>query len=289
MKWRKFFNWLPFVKEAGPVVGVLRLSGVIGSAGQFSRGLSLAGLAENIEALFKLPRLKAVALIINSPGGSPVQSALIAARIRELAEENDLPVIAFCEDAAASGGYWLACSADEIYADESSIVGSIGVIAAGFGFPALIKRLGIERRVHTSGEKKAILDPFEDEKEEDIVRLKELQSDIHEAFNAFVLARRGDRLKAEPEALFTGEFWTGKRALELGLIDGIGYLRPEMRRRYGEEVDLRLIETDRGWRRLLRFGGRAPALHVPAIDGGDIADALISKLEERAHWSRLGL
>ena len=270
-------------------MGVLRLSGVIGSAGQFSRGLSLASLAENIETLFKLPRLKAIALIVNSPGGSPVQSALIAARIRELAEENELPVIAFCEDAAASGGYWLACTADEIYADESSIVGSIGVISAGFGFPALIKRLGVERRVHTSGDKKAILDPFEEERDEDVARLKALQSDIHEAFNAFVLARRGDRLKAEPEALFTGEFWTGKRALELGLIDGIGYLRPEMRRRYGEDVDLRLIESDRGWRRLLRFGGRAPGLQVPAIDGGDIADALISKLEERAHWSRLGL
>lgn len=271
------------------MVGVLRLSGVIGGAGQFSRGLSLAGLADNIETLFKLPRLKAVALVINSPGGSPVQSALIAARIRELAEENELPVIAFCEDAAASGGYWLACSADEIYADQSSIVGSIGVISAGFGFPALIKRLGVERRVHTSGDKKAILDPFEDEREDDVAKLKALQSDIHEAFNAFVLARRGDRLKAEPEAVFTGEFWTGKRALELGLIDGIGYLRPEMRRRYGEDVDLRLIESDRGWRRLLRFGGRAPTLHVPAIDGGDLADALISKLEERAHWSRLGL
>ncbi len=285
MEWRKYFQWLPFVKEGAPVVGVLRLSGVIGSVGPLSRsGLSLAHLAGNIEALFKLPRLKAVALIVNSPGGSPVQSALIAARIREMAEENELPVIAFCEDVAASGGYWLACAGDEIYADESSIVGSIGVIAAGFGFPQLIKRLGIERRVHTSGEKKSILDPFEAEKEEDVERLKELQKDIHDSFNAFVSARRGDKLKAEPEALFTGEFWTGKRALELGLIDGIGHLRPEMRRRYGEEVDLRLVETEKGLRRLLRFGFRAPSL-----DGGAMADAIMASLEERAHWSRFGL
>ncbi len=285
MEWRKYLQWLPFVKEGGPVVGVLRLSGVIGGVGPLSRsGLSLAQLAGNIEALFKLPRLKAVALIVNSPGGSPVQSALIATRIRELAEEKELPVIAFCEDAAASGGYWLACAADEIYADDSSIIGSIGVIAAGFGFPQLIKRLGIERRVHTSGEKKSILDPFETEKEEDVERLMELQKDIHDSFNAFVLGRRGDKLKAEPEALFTGEFWTGKRALELGLIDGIGHLRPEMRRRYGEEVDLRLVETEKGLRRLLRFGSRAPSL-----DGGAMADALMASLEERAHWSRFGL
>ncbi len=285
MEWRKYFHWLPFVKEGAPVVGVLRLSGVIGGVGPLSRGgLSLAQLAGNIEALFKLPRLKAVALIVNSPGGSPVQSALIAARIRELAEEKELPVIAFCEDAAASGGYWLACAADEIYADESSIVGSIGVIAAGFGFPQLIKRLGIERRVHTSGDKKSILDPFETEKDEDVERLKELQKDIHDSFNAFVLARRGEKLKAAPEALFTGEFWTGKRALELGLIDGIGHLRPEMRRRYGEEVDLRLVEPEKGWRRFLRFGSRAPVL-----DGGAMADAMMASLEERSYWSRFGL
>ena len=285
MEWRKYLQWLPFVKEGAPVVGVLRLSGVIGSVGPLSRsGLSLAHLAGNIEALFKLPRLKAVALIVNSPGGSPVQSALIAARIREMAEEKELPVVAFCEDAAASGGYWLACAADEIYADESSIVGSIGVIAAGFGFPQLIERLGIERRVHTSGDKKSILDPFEAEKDEDVERLKELQKDIHDSFNAFVLARRGDKLKAEPEALFTGEFWTGKRALDLGLIDGIGHLRPEMRRRYGEKVDLRLVETERGWRKLFRFGSRAPI-----FDGAAVTDALMAGLEERSYWSRYGL
>ncbi len=290
MEWRKYFQWLPFVKEGAPVVGVLRLSGVIGGVSPLSRsGLSLAQLADNIETLFKLPRLKAVALIVNSPGGSPVQSALIAARIREMAEEKELPVIAFCEDAAASGGYWLACSADEIYADESSIIGSIGVIAAGFGFPQLIKRLGIERRVHTSGDKKSILDPFEVERDEDVRLLKDLQKDIHDSFNAFVLARRGDKLKAEPEALFTGEFWTGKRALELGLIDGIGHLRPEMRRRYGKEVNLRLIEPERGWRRLMRFGSRGPVLDGPALDGGAMADALMASLEERSYWSRFGL
>ncbi len=290
MELRKYFEWLPFVKEGPPVVGVLRLSGVIGAAGPLSRSnLNLAGLAGNIETLFKLPRLKAVALVINSPGGSPVQSALIAARIRELADEKELPVVAFCEDVAASGGYWLACSADEILADESSIVGSIGVIAAGFGFPQLIKRLGIERRVHTSGDKKSILDPFQDEKDEDVARLKELQGDIHQAFNEFVLARRGDRLKEDAARLFTGEFWTGRKALELGLIDGIGHLRPEMRRRYGEEVDLRVVESERGLRKLLKFGSRAPAGFESGFDGGAVADALFAKLEERAYWSRYGL
>ncbi|MEE9479015.1 MAG: S49 family peptidase [Kiloniellales bacterium] len=270
-------------KEPPPVVAVLRLSGVIGGIGPVRRGLSLASQAHLIERAFKLPRLEAVALTINSPGGSPVQSALIAGRIRALAEEKNIPVVAFAEDVAASGGYWLACAADEIFAHESSIVGSIGVISAGFGFPALLERLGVERRVHTAGERKTMLDPFRSEDPKDVARLQTIQTDVHESFQDYVRQRRGERLTGEEADLFSGEFWTGRRALELGLVDALGDLRQVMRERYGEKVRLRLIDGARPrWRPRL-------SVEVPAPDLAASAAALVDAVEERALWARYGL
>ncbi len=270
-------------KEPPPVVAVLRLSGVIGGIGPVRRGLSLASQAHLIERAFKLPRLEAVALTINSPGGSPVQSALIAGRIRALAEEKNIPVVAFAEDVAASGGYWLACAADEIFAHESSIVGSIGVISAGFGFPALLERLGVERRVHTAGARKTMLDPFRSEDPKDVARLQTIQTDVHESFQDYVRQRRGERLTGEEADLFSGEFWTGRRALELGLVDALGDLRQVMRERYGEKVRLRLIDGARPrWRPRL-------SVEVPAPDLAASAAALVDAVEERALWARYGL
>jgi signal peptide peptidase SppA len=264
--------------EHAPTVAVLRLDGVIGRQGGIRRGgLTLADLAEPIERAFKMPRITAIALSINSPGGSPVQSALIATRIRALATEKEVPVFAFCEDVAASGGYWLACAADDIYADGASIIGSIGVVSAGFGFPALLEKIGVDRRVYTAGEKKAILDPFQDENPDDIEHLKELQADIHEQFKAHVRERRGDRLEADEDVLFSGEFWTGNRSLGLGLVDGIGDLRTVMREKYGEKVRLKVVGGRRGWleRRLgMRIGW---------------ADELLDAAEVRSLWARFGL
>ena len=270
-------------KEPPPVVAVLRLAGVIGGIGPIRRGLSLASQAHLIERAFKVPRLEAVALTINSPGGSPVQSALIAGRIRALAEEKNIPVVAFAEDVAASGGYWLACAADEIFAHESSIVGSIGVISAGFGFSALLERLGVERRVHTAGERKAMLDPFRSEDPKDVARLEAIQTDVHESFQDFVRQRRGERLTGEEADVFSGEFWTGRRALEMGLVDGLGDLRQVMRERYGEKVRLRLIEGARPrWRPRLSVEATVPDLAASAT-------ALVDAVEERALWARYGL
>jgi signal peptide peptidase SppA len=270
-------------REPPPVVAVIRLAGVIGTLGPLRAGLTLSGLAGQIERAFKLPRLEAVALAINSPGGSPVQAALIGRRIRALAEEKEVPVIAFAEDVAASGGYWLACAADEIFADGNSIVGSIGVISAGFGFPDLLRRFGIERRVHAAGDKKAMLDPFKDEDPKDVARLKALQKEIHESFKAEVRARRGDRLKAGDRTLFSGEFWTGRKALELGLVDGLGDLRGVLRERYGEKLRLKRVDGAKPWwRRRLPVGAAPPAAQ-------DWAAGLLAAAEERALWSRYGL
>ena len=265
-----------------PLVGVMRLDGVIGrSAGPGRQGLSLDSHERAIAKLFDNSQLKAVALIINSPGGSPVQSALIARRIRDLADEKDLPVIAFCEDVAASGGYWLACAADEIFADENSIVGSIGVISAGFGFVDLIERIGIERRVYATGPRKGMLDPFQDEKTEDIDRLRELHEDIFENFKNHVRRCRGDRLLAADETLFTGDIWTGRQAVEVGLIDGLAEMRSEMRKRYGDKVKFQRADVRRGLLSRLRggMGGRA----------GVDPDALIGALDDWAQWKRFGL
>jgi len=204
---------------------------------------------------------------------------LIAKRVRDLAAEKKVPVFAFAEDVAASGGYWLATAGDEIYADESSIIGSIGVISAGFGFQELLQRVGIERRVHTAGARKSMLDPFRAEDAADVARLEVLQRDIHESFKTQVRQRRGDRLKAGDDTLFSGEFWSGRRALELGLIDGIGDMRTVMRARFGDHVRLRVVGARRGW--LSRRIGLGPQL--------DWAGDLVAALDERALWSRFGL
>ena len=282
----EFLRGVPIVGEtlanaldSAPTVGVLRLSGIIGSSGMGRRtGLALAEQASSIERVFKLSRLKAVALAINSPGVSPVQSALLAGRIRQLAEENEIPVYAFCEDVAASGGYWLACAAEEIYADPASIVGSIGVVSAGFGFTDMLEKIGVERRIHTSGEKKGMLDPFVPEVEDDLERLREIQEDIHEQFKDYVRKRRGTKLTASEDMLFSGEFWTGRRSQELGLIDGLGDLRSVMREKFGEKVNLHLVGGRKrfGLGRLL--GGQA-----------DLVDQGVAALEDRAYWNRFGL
>jgi signal peptide peptidase SppA len=285
-------NWLdrfPFslFRPALPQVAVVRLFGVIGPLGPWRGGLSIATLAGIFEQAFRTKPLSAVALVLNSPGGAPTQSALIAARVRQLAEEKKVPVLAFVEDVAASGGYWLATAADEIFANETSIVGSIGVISSGFGFHEMIERLGIRRRLYTAGERKSMLDPFRPEDPADVVRLKSLQQELHEAFKAHVRARRGSRLKAPEAELFNGEFWSGRRALELGLIDGLGELRATLRARYGEKVRLRLIGGERGWlRRRLRLAADVTA---PGAWAADVAPELLASLEARALWARYGL
>ncbi len=289
MDLRGLLTYLPLrrFKEAPPVVGVLRLGGMIGGAGPLRPGMTLAALEPLIERAFKLPRLKAVALAVNSPGGSPTQSDLIAQRIRDLAAEHDVKILAFCEDVAASGGYWLACAADEIFARETSVIGSIGVVSAGFGFPELLTRHGIERRVHTSGDKKAMLDPFRPEKKDEVARLKALQKDIHESFIALVRERRGARLKGDDKSLFSGEFWSGKTARDLGLIDGLGEMRQTLRERYGEKVILKRIDGARPWWRR-RFGIEAwPA--NPGFDAQSAVAGLLAAAEERALWARYGL
>ena len=277
---------IPFLHKPAPVVGVIRLDGVIGRVGPFNRGLTLANLADIIERTFRLKRLKAVALSINSPGGAAVQSSLFAGRIRDLAEENDVPVYAFAEDVAASGGYWLALAADEIYADEKPIIGSIGVVNRGFGFTEVIKRWGIERRVYTAGDKKAMQDPFMPENTADVDLLKSLLEDIHKNFEAMVREHREGKLQADENELFSGAFWTGTRALEMGLIDGIGDLRSVMRAKFGDRVKLKLVGGKKlFWRRRpglsMAFGERA----APE----DWAVNALAAIEERLIWNRFGL
>lgn len=270
-----------------PVVAVLPLSGIIGRFGSFGRSLNLRSLAGSIERAFSLPDLAAVALSVNSPGGSPVQSSLIAGRIRALAAEKKVPVFAFAEDVAASGGYWLLCAGDELYADESSIVGSIGVVSAGFGFPELLKRLGVERRVYATSEHKAGLDPFRPESSDEVEHLRAVQNDIYEAFCRLVRARRGEKLKAAEADVFNGRFWSGRAALELGLIDGIGDLRTVMRERFGDKVRLRLVgERQTWWRRRLGLTLRRRPVEAEAAA---VLDGLIAAADERAAWSRYGL
>ncbi|MFF8798922.1 MULTISPECIES: S49 family peptidase [unclassified Methylobacterium] len=280
-------NWmralLPrrFRKEVARV-SVVRLSGAIGAVSPIRPGLSMSTVAPSLERAFSVPDLSAVALVINSPGGSPVQSHLIYRRIRALAAEKNVKVFAFVEDAAASGGYMIACAADEIVADPASLVGSIGVVSAGFGFDRLIERIGVERRVHTQGEAKAMLDPFRPENPQDIVRLKEIQADVQALFTGLVRERRPS-LDGSRD-LFTGAVWTGRQAVELGLVDALGDLRSTLRARYGDTVELRLVAEAHGsWiARLLRRAG-------PGQTATELPDALIAAVEERAAWARLGL
>src|SRR6266702_4543032 len=236
---------LPKRLRGVPVVPVIRLAGVIGFSTPVKPGLSLATVARALERAFNMRGTQAVALLINSPGGSPVQSHLIYRRIRPLSAENARPVIAFAEDVAASGGYMIACAADEIFCDPSSIVGSIGVVGGYFGFPKLMDKLGVERRLYVSGEHKAMLDPFLPENPQDVDRLKALQQEIHEEFIALVKRSRGTRLKGPEKTLFSGEYWTGGKATELGLADGIGDLRATLRARFGDEVVTPLIAAER--------------------------------------------
>ncbi|HEY8442236.1 MAG TPA: S49 family peptidase [Xanthobacteraceae bacterium] len=264
-----------------PAVPVVRLSGVIGFSTPLRPGLTLANIARPLERAFRMAQARAVALLINSPGGSPVQSHLIYRRIRQLAAENNRPVIAFAEDVAASGGYMIACAADEIFCDPSSIIGSIGVVGGSFGFAKLLEKLGIERRLYTSGEHKAMLDPFLPEKPDDVDRLKTVQREIHEGFIELVKRSRGARLKGPEKTLFSGEYWTGTKALALGLADAIGDLRSTLRTRFGEDVYTPLISPTRGWL------GRVQ----PGVLRGqnNLAEELITALEARAIWSRYGL
>lgn len=261
---------LPFVKKP-PLVAVVRLSGAIGMAGRGS--LNDASLAPVLEKAFRKGKPAAIALEINSPGGSPVQSSLIGARIRRLAEEIEIPVYAFVEDVAASGGYWLAAAADEIWADDSSVLGSIGVISSGFGAHVLLARQGVERRVHTAGQSKSMLDPFAPEKKEDVARLKVLLDDIHQNFIAHVKSRRGGKLD-ETADLFNGEVWLARRAQDLGLIDGIAHLKPKMQDRFGKKVRFR------------RYGLRKP---IWSRFGAALAQDAVAGLEERAAYARFGL
>jgi serine protease SohB len=267
-----------------PVVPVVRLTGVIGFSTPLRAGLSLAGIARTLDRAFATRNAAAVALAINSPGGSPVQSHLIFRRIRDLAREHERRVIAFVEDAGASGGYMIACAADEIIADPFSIVGSIGVVGGSFGFDKLIAKIGIERRLYTSGEHKAMLDPFLPENADDVERLKKLQREIHDDFIALVKSRRGEKLTGPETELFSGEYWTARRAMELGLVDAIGDLRTVLRERFGDKVVTPLIAAERGLLGRRVFG----------VDRGDtaqvsLAEDVISTLEARALWARYGL
>lgn len=273
--------------ERPPVVPVVRLSGLIGLSTPLRPGITLAGLAKNLDRAFETKRACAVALAINSPGGSPVQSHLIFQRIRQLSEEKKLPVYAFIEDAGASGGYMLACAGDKIICDPSSVVGSIGVVGATFGLDKAIGKLGIERRVYAAGEHKVSLDPFLPENPDDVARLKAIQRDIHDGFINLVKTSRGDKLKGPESALFSGEYWAGAKALEFGLVDGLGDMRSVLRKEFGDKV-LTPVIAERGWlaRRLsgsTRFSGM-DALMKPGL-----ADDILSTLEARALWARFGL
>jgi signal peptide peptidase SppA len=267
-------------RKSAPVVTHVSLSGAIGIGSPMRPALTLKSVNGVLERAFRPKGLAAVAISVNSPGGSPVQSALIHARIRELAEEKNLPVIVFCEDVAASGGYWLACAGDEIYADESSVVGSIGVISAGFGFVDAISKLGVERRVHASGESKSMLDPFKPERAEDVAHLKSLQADVHQAFKDLVRKRRGRKLSGAESELFSGAFWSGRQAMARGLVDGLGHMHQVLKQRFGEKVVIRNVTPHQGWGlKRLGFGAQVPDFAANALDA----------LETRALWSRFGL
>ncbi len=270
-----------------PIVPVVRLTGIIGFSTPLKPGLTLSSIARSLERAFSTRHAKAVALLINSPGGSPVQSHFIFQRIRQLADEKGLPVIAFVEDVAASGGYMIACAADEIICDPSSMIGSIGVVGGSFGFDKLLEKVGVERRLYTSGERKAMLDPFLPEKPEDVKRLKQIQSEIHESFIALVKQRRGRRLEGPEKTLFSGEYWTGAKAIELGIADVVGDLRSTLRDHYGDEVLTPLIVAERGFfgRRLRGIGSEVEQLWSRP----GFAEEIVSAIEARALWSRFGL
>lgn len=270
---------IPFL-DRPPVVAVLRLSGLIAARGPgpfAAGGINAQGMAPLIDRAFALQRLAGVVLVINSPGGSPVQSSLVAQRIRRLATEKRVPVIACVEDAAASGGYWLACAADEIVVDPASVVGSIGVIAAGFGLEGALARLGIERRMHTAGTEKSFLDPFRPERPEEVARLESLLAELHVIFKDWVRSRRGARLAAPEAELFSGRFWTGAEAVRIGLADRLGEASSEIKTRFGETA------------RVVPIGPRRPPWPLRLLSGASLAEGVLAAAAERAAWARLGL
>tara|TARA_B100000427_G_scaffold72117_1_gene58328 strand:- start:3393 stop:4202 length:810 start_codon:yes stop_codon:yes gene_type:complete len=259
------------------IVSHIKLTGVIGNVGKFRQGIEYSGQEEIIKKAFSVKKAQAVAVTINSPGGSPVQSHLIYKLIKEQSKKNKKKVIVFAEDVAASGGYLIACCGDEIYANSSSIIGSIGVIYSSFGFKELIEKVGIQRRIYTAGKNKSTLDPFMDEKEEDINRLKKIQLELHQDFIDVVEESRGSKLnKQSGIELFSGEFWSGKKAKDLGLIDGLGNAEQILREKFGEEVEIKKFEKTKGW------------LAKKLSSSEDHADKLISVLEERSIWQRYG-
>lgn len=279
---RKLISKLPIESLANPdpVVAVLPLEGVIGTSGRFSNAINLANLEDKIKSAFDVFNVKAVALAINSPGGSPVQSELIVMRIRELSAEKEIPVYAFAQDVAASGGYMLALAGEEIYAHQASIVGSIGVINSGFGYPAAIEKLGIERRVYTAGESKSLLDPFKPEVEKDVKMMKNLLKEVHDFFKTFVKDARGDRLKGVQKTIFSGQVWNGTEAAKMGLVDGVGDMRSTMKEKLGDDVKFKRIKEEKGFLKGM-LGMRA--------QNSSIADDVIKTLETRSEWGRFGL
>ena len=271
------------------IVPVVRLSGTIGAVTPLRPGMSLASVARMLERAFATRNAKAVALVINSPGGSPVQSRQIFLRIRQLAAEKKLPVLVFVEDVAASGGYMLACAGDEIFCDPSSILGSIGVVGGSFGFQELIKKIGVERRLYTAGAHKAMLDPFKPENPDDVARVKALQGEIHAIFIALVKQSRGSRLKGAEDVLFTGEYWAGETSVSLGLADAIGDLRSILRARYGDKVKTPVVAPAAGMLSGLLGRKSVGASALDRLDGiGGLPDELISALETRAIWAKFG-
>jgi signal peptide peptidase SppA len=277
------------LRRGTAVVPVVRLSGVIGAVTPLRPGMSLSGVARTLERAFATKNAKAVALVINSPGGSPVQSRQIYLRIRQLATEKKLPVLVFVEDVAASGGYMIACAGDEIFCDPSSILGSIGVVGGSFGFEELIKKIGVERRLYTAGAHKAMLDPFLPENPDDVARVKALQREIHAIFIALVKASRGERLKRADDELFTGEYWAGETSVTLGLADAIGDLRTTLRARYGDKVKMPVIAPAAGMLSGLLGRRSAGAAALGQLDGfASLPEELISALETRAIWAKFG-
>jgi len=259
------------------IVCHIRLTGVIGNAGKFKQGIDFSGQEEIINKAFSVKKAQCVAITINSPGGSPVQSHLIYNFIRNKAKKNNKKVIVFAEDVAASGGYLIACAGDEIYANASSIIGSIGVIYSSFGFTELIKKIGVQRRVHTAGKNKSTLDPFLEEKQEDIERLKNIQLDLHKEFIQVVEKSRGSKLKKSETELFSGEFWSGSKAKDLGLIDGTGDLNQILKEKFGEDVIIKKFEKSKGW------------LSKKLSSSNENIDQLANILDEKSIWQRYGL
>ena len=288
LRMKKFKNYIPFRKKV-PQVAVIKLTGVIAASSSLRKGLNLQGIETHLYDAFSNKRTTAVALVLNSPGGSPVQSDLIQKRVRDLGQEFKKPIYVFCEDVAASGGYWIALAGDEIYANASSIIGSIGVVSAGFGFKEAIGKLGIERRIYSTGPNKGMLDPFEDEDPKHVQRLKNLQEEIFTLFREWVLSQRGSKLKGAHEELFSGAFWTGVKAKELGLIDGLGELREIMQDRFGEDVLFKNYAPKTGILSKLGLGSESVSGISKDFTINSMLPDAMEWIEQRATWGRFGL